>query len=163
MPLVDSLWTNLISDGAGTGQTGPDRAGKQPAQSRECGPSHLTFASWFGFLPFSSLQFHKRQEKDFLDQKKEKEETLLLEMVSGSTPLLCWTSPIPLTSYDHLTSQEHLERQQNDQKMNSKKHADRKRELTPRFPSSLLNERLYKQTRRKRVCPKLCVFDRKRQ
>uniref|UniRef100_H3CGT9 Protein phosphatase 4, regulatory subunit 4 n=1 Tax=Tetraodon nigroviridis TaxID=99883 RepID=H3CGT9_TETNG len=46
--------------------------------------------------------FHKRQEKDLLDQKKEKEETLLLEM-------------------------EHLERQQNDEKMNSKKHADRKR------------------------------------
>lgn len=37
---------------------------------------------------FKSLQFHKRQEKDLLDQKKEKEETLLLEMVSGIfTPL----------------------------------------------------------------------------
>ncbi|XP_011610127.2 serine/threonine-protein phosphatase 4 regulatory subunit 4 isoform X1 [Takifugu rubripes] len=46
--------------------------------------------------------FHKRQEKDLLDQKKEKEETLLLEM-------------------------EHLERQQSDEKMNSKKLADRKR------------------------------------
>lgn len=30
----------------------------------------------------TSLQFHKRQEKDLLDQKKETEETLLLEMVS---------------------------------------------------------------------------------
>lgn len=39
----------------------------------------------FHFISFNlstSLQFHKRQEKDLLDQKKEKEETLLLEMVS---------------------------------------------------------------------------------
>ncbi|XP_041660367.1 serine/threonine-protein phosphatase 4 regulatory subunit 4 isoform X2 [Cheilinus undulatus] len=44
--------------------------------------------------------FHKRQERDVLDQKKEKEETLLLEM---------------------------LERQQNDGKLNSEKHPERKR------------------------------------
>lgn len=44
--------------------------------------------------------FHKRQEKDLLDQKKEKEETLLLEM---------------------------LERQQSDGKLNSEKHTERKR------------------------------------
>ncbi|XP_059212073.1 serine/threonine-protein phosphatase 4 regulatory subunit 4 isoform X2 [Centropristis striata] len=44
--------------------------------------------------------FHKRQERDLLDQKKEKEETLLLEM---------------------------LERQQNDGKINSEKHTERKR------------------------------------
>lgn len=31
---------------------------------------------------FICCQFHKRQERDLLDQKKEKEETLLLEMVS---------------------------------------------------------------------------------
>lgn len=30
----------------------------------------------------STCQFQKRQERDLLDQKKEKEETLLLEMVS---------------------------------------------------------------------------------
>lgn len=29
-----------------------------------------------------AIQFHKTQERDLLDQKKEKEETLLLEMVS---------------------------------------------------------------------------------
>ncbi|KAM9339707.1 serine/threonine-protein phosphatase 4 regulatory subunit 4 [Symphorus nematophorus] len=46
--------------------------------------------------------FHKRQERDLLDQKKEKEETLLLEM-------------------------EQLERQQIDGKLNSEKHAERKR------------------------------------
>ncbi|XP_062270935.1 serine/threonine-protein phosphatase 4 regulatory subunit 4 [Scomber scombrus] len=46
--------------------------------------------------------FHKRQEKDLLDQKKEKEETLLLEM-------------------------EQLERQQSDGKLVSDKHTDRKR------------------------------------
>ncbi|KAM6992080.1 serine/threonine-protein phosphatase 4 regulatory subunit 4 isoform 4-T4 [Tautogolabrus adspersus] len=45
-------------------------------------------------------KFHKRQEKDLLDQKKEKEETLLLEM---------------------------LERQQTDGKLNSDKHTERKR------------------------------------
>ncbi|XP_034555251.1 serine/threonine-protein phosphatase 4 regulatory subunit 4 isoform X2 [Notolabrus celidotus] len=44
--------------------------------------------------------FHKRQERDLLDQKKEKEETLLLEM---------------------------LERQQADGKLNSEKHTERKR------------------------------------
>ncbi|XP_076611763.1 serine/threonine-protein phosphatase 4 regulatory subunit 4 isoform X2 [Chaetodon auriga] len=44
--------------------------------------------------------FHKRQERDLLDQKKEKEETLLLEM---------------------------LERQQSEGKLNSEKHAERKR------------------------------------
>ncbi|XP_019122257.1 serine/threonine-protein phosphatase 4 regulatory subunit 4 isoform X2 [Larimichthys crocea] len=44
--------------------------------------------------------FHKRQERDLLDQKKEKEETLLLEM---------------------------LERQQTDGKLNSEKHTERKR------------------------------------
>ncbi|XP_069581184.1 serine/threonine-protein phosphatase 4 regulatory subunit 4 isoform X2 [Brachyistius frenatus] len=47
-----------------------------------------------------SEPFHKRQERDLLDQKKEKEETLLLEM---------------------------LERQQNDGKLNSDKHTERKR------------------------------------
>ncbi|XP_053193278.1 serine/threonine-protein phosphatase 4 regulatory subunit 4 [Scomber japonicus] len=46
--------------------------------------------------------FHKRQEKDLLDQKKEKEETLLLEM-------------------------EQLERQQSDGKLVSDKHTERKR------------------------------------
>ncbi|KAM9840447.1 serine/threonine-protein phosphatase 4 regulatory subunit 4 [Aulostomus maculatus] len=46
--------------------------------------------------------FHKRHEKDLLDQKKEKEETLLLEM-------------------------EQLERQQSEGKLNSEKHAERKR------------------------------------
>ncbi|XP_074470951.1 serine/threonine-protein phosphatase 4 regulatory subunit 4 isoform X1 [Sebastes fasciatus] len=46
--------------------------------------------------------FHKRQERDLLDQKKEKEETLLLEM-------------------------EQLERQQSDGKLNSEKHTERKR------------------------------------
>ncbi|XP_068198530.1 serine/threonine-protein phosphatase 4 regulatory subunit 4 [Antennarius striatus] len=46
--------------------------------------------------------FHKRQERDLLDQKKEKEETLLLEM-------------------------EHLERQQNEDKLISEKHTERKR------------------------------------
>ncbi|TKS65102.1 Serine/threonine-protein phosphatase 4 regulatory subunit 4 [Collichthys lucidus] len=46
--------------------------------------------------------FHKRQERDLLDQKKEKEETLLLEM-------------------------EQLERQQTDGKLNSEKHTERKR------------------------------------
>ncbi|XP_044024702.1 serine/threonine-protein phosphatase 4 regulatory subunit 4 isoform X2 [Siniperca chuatsi] len=46
--------------------------------------------------------FHKRQEKDLLDQKKEKEETLLLEM-------------------------EQLERQQSEGKLNSEKHTERKR------------------------------------
>ncbi|XP_068565302.1 serine/threonine-protein phosphatase 4 regulatory subunit 4 isoform X2 [Cebidichthys violaceus] len=44
--------------------------------------------------------FHKRQERDLLDQKKEKEENLLLEM---------------------------LERQQSEGKLNSEKHAERKR------------------------------------
>ncbi|XP_051265002.1 serine/threonine-protein phosphatase 4 regulatory subunit 4 isoform X2 [Dicentrarchus labrax] len=44
--------------------------------------------------------FHKRQERDLLDQKKEKEETLLLEM---------------------------LERQQSEGKLNSEKHIERKR------------------------------------
>ncbi|XP_040920106.1 serine/threonine-protein phosphatase 4 regulatory subunit 4 isoform X3 [Toxotes jaculatrix] len=44
--------------------------------------------------------FHKRQERDLLDQKKEKEETLLLEM---------------------------LERQQTEGKLNSEKHTERKR------------------------------------
>uniref|UniRef100_A0A3Q3XC71 Uncharacterized protein n=1 Tax=Mola mola TaxID=94237 RepID=A0A3Q3XC71_MOLML len=48
--------------------------------------------------------FHKRQERDLLDQKKEKEETLLLEM------------------------QEHLERQQSDDRLNSEKHSERKRD-----------------------------------
>ncbi|CAI5684922.1 unnamed protein product [Oreochromis niloticus] len=47
-----------------------------------------------------SEPFHKRQERDLLDQKKEKEETLLLEM---------------------------LERQQNEGKLNSDKHPERKR------------------------------------
>ncbi|XP_041831405.1 serine/threonine-protein phosphatase 4 regulatory subunit 4 isoform X2 [Melanotaenia boesemani] len=47
-----------------------------------------------------SEPFQKRQERDLLDQKKEKEETLLLEM---------------------------LERQQNDGKLNSEKHTERKR------------------------------------
>uniref|UniRef100_UPI0037E769D2 serine/threonine-protein phosphatase 4 regulatory subunit 4 isoform X2 n=1 Tax=Semicossyphus pulcher TaxID=241346 RepID=UPI0037E769D2 len=46
--------------------------------------------------------FHKRQERDLLDQKKEKEETLLQEM-------------------------EQLERQQSDGKVNSEKHTERKR------------------------------------
>ncbi|KAM7396058.1 hypothetical protein PAMA_007369 [Pampus argenteus] len=46
-------------------------------------------------------QFNKWQERDLLDQKKEKEETLLLEM-------------------------EQLERQQSDGKLNSEKHTDRK-------------------------------------
>uniref|UniRef100_A0AAX7W350 Protein phosphatase 4, regulatory subunit 4 n=1 Tax=Astatotilapia calliptera TaxID=8154 RepID=A0AAX7W350_ASTCA len=46
-----------------------------------------------------SEPFHKRQERDLLDQKKEKEETLLLEM---------------------------LERQQNEGKLNSDKHPERK-------------------------------------
>ncbi|XP_018542327.1 serine/threonine-protein phosphatase 4 regulatory subunit 4 isoform X1 [Lates calcarifer] len=46
--------------------------------------------------------FHKRQERDLLDQKKEKEETLLLEM-------------------------EQLERQQSEGKPNSEKHPERKR------------------------------------
>ncbi|XP_035850900.1 serine/threonine-protein phosphatase 4 regulatory subunit 4 isoform X3 [Sander lucioperca] len=46
--------------------------------------------------------FHKRQERDLLDQKKEKEETLLLEM-------------------------EQLERQQTEGKLNSEKHTERKR------------------------------------
>lgn len=49
-----------------------------------------------------SEPFHKRQERDLLDQKKEKEETLLLEM-------------------------EQLERQQNGGKLNSDKHPERKR------------------------------------
>ncbi|XP_061602857.1 serine/threonine-protein phosphatase 4 regulatory subunit 4 [Cololabis saira] len=49
-----------------------------------------------------SQPFHKSQERDLLDQKKEKEETLLLEM-------------------------EHLERQQADGKPNSEKHTQRKR------------------------------------
>ncbi|XP_068454819.1 serine/threonine-protein phosphatase 4 regulatory subunit 4 [Clinocottus analis] len=49
-----------------------------------------------------SQQFHKRQERDLLDQKKEKEENLLLEM-------------------------EQLERQQSEGKLNSDKHAERKR------------------------------------
>lgn len=76
-----------------------------------------------------SLQFHKRQERDLLDQKKEKEETLLLEMVS-------------LNLRDHLHSkllsvlfkrsllfrQEQLERQQSEGKLNSEKHTERKRE-----------------------------------
>ncbi|KAM8831694.1 serine/threonine-protein phosphatase 4 regulatory subunit 4 isoform 2-T2 [Spinachia spinachia] len=47
-----------------------------------------------------SLQFNKRQERDLLDQKKEKEENLLLEM---------------------------LERQQTEGKLNSEKHMERKR------------------------------------
>uniref|UniRef100_I3IUL4 Protein phosphatase 4 regulatory subunit 4 n=1 Tax=Oreochromis niloticus TaxID=8128 RepID=I3IUL4_ORENI len=51
-----------------------------------------------------SEPFHKRQERDLLDQKKEKEETLLLEM-------------------------EQLERQQNEGKLNSDKHPERKSEL----------------------------------
>uniref|UniRef100_A0A3B5ADK6 Protein phosphatase 4 regulatory subunit 4 n=1 Tax=Stegastes partitus TaxID=144197 RepID=A0A3B5ADK6_9TELE len=55
-------------------------------------------------LDLSEPQFHKRQERDLLDQKKEKEETLLLEI-------------------------EQLERQQNDGKLNSDKHTERKREL----------------------------------
>ncbi|KAL6095417.1 ppp4r4 [Pungitius sinensis] len=46
--------------------------------------------------------FHKRHERDLLDQKKEKEENLLLEM-------------------------EHLERQQTEEKLNSEKHMERKR------------------------------------
>ncbi|XP_075872618.1 serine/threonine-protein phosphatase 4 regulatory subunit 4 isoform X2 [Nelusetta ayraudi] len=46
--------------------------------------------------------FHKRQERDLLDQKKEKEENLLLEM-------------------------ELLERQQMDEKINADKHLERKR------------------------------------
>uniref|UniRef100_A0A3B5AM07 Protein phosphatase 4 regulatory subunit 4 n=1 Tax=Stegastes partitus TaxID=144197 RepID=A0A3B5AM07_9TELE len=50
-----------------------------------------------------SEPFHKRQERDLLDQKKEKEETLLLEI-------------------------EQLERQQNDGKLNSDKHTERKRD-----------------------------------
>uniref|UniRef100_A0A3Q4G488 Protein phosphatase 4, regulatory subunit 4 n=1 Tax=Neolamprologus brichardi TaxID=32507 RepID=A0A3Q4G488_NEOBR len=50
------------------------------------------------------IQFHKRQERDLLDQKKEKEETLLLEM-------------------------EQLERQQNEGKLNSDKHPERKSKL----------------------------------
>uniref|UniRef100_A0A3Q0TA55 Protein phosphatase 4 regulatory subunit 4 n=1 Tax=Amphilophus citrinellus TaxID=61819 RepID=A0A3Q0TA55_AMPCI len=50
-----------------------------------------------------SEPFHKRQERDLLDQKKEKEETLLLEM-------------------------EQLERQQNEGKPNSDKHTERKKE-----------------------------------
>uniref|UniRef100_A0A3B4WA86 Protein phosphatase 4 regulatory subunit 4 n=1 Tax=Seriola lalandi dorsalis TaxID=1841481 RepID=A0A3B4WA86_SERLL len=48
--------------------------------------------------------FHKRQERDLLDQKKEKEETLLLEM-------------------------EQLERQQSEGKLNSEKHTERKKEM----------------------------------
>ncbi|XP_047429568.1 serine/threonine-protein phosphatase 4 regulatory subunit 4 isoform X2 [Mugil cephalus] len=48
-----------------------------------------------------SEPFHKRQEKDLLDQKKEKEETLLLEM---------------------------LERQQSDAKLNSDKHERKRRD-----------------------------------
>ncbi|KAF3703294.1 Serine/threonine-protein phosphatase 4 regulatory subunit 4 [Channa argus] len=50
----------------------------------------------------TSCQFQKRQERDLLDQKKEKEETLLLEM-------------------------EQLERQQIEGKPNSEKHIERKR------------------------------------
>ncbi|XP_034382888.1 serine/threonine-protein phosphatase 4 regulatory subunit 4 isoform X1 [Cyclopterus lumpus] len=49
-----------------------------------------------------SWQFHKRQERDLLDQKKEKEENLLLEM-------------------------QQLERQQSEGKLNSDKHTERKR------------------------------------
>lgn len=76
-------------------------------------------------LILSSLQFHKRQEKDLLDQKKEKEEALLLEMVSD-----VFTLPEPpLDCSHHLCYQEHLERQQTDEKMSSKKVSDRKREL----------------------------------
>ncbi|MEQ2276170.1 hypothetical protein XENORESO_014834, partial [Xenotaenia resolanae] len=51
-----------------------------------------------------SEPFHMRHEWDLLDQKKEKEEMLLLEM-------------------------EQLERQQNDGKLGSDKHVERKREL----------------------------------
>uniref|UniRef100_A0A3B5KTD8 Uncharacterized protein n=1 Tax=Xiphophorus couchianus TaxID=32473 RepID=A0A3B5KTD8_9TELE len=59
-----------------------------------------------------SEPFHKRHEWDLLDQKKEKEEMLLLEM-------------------------EQLERQQSDGKLNSDKHEERKRELNLHlFPES---------------------------
>ncbi|XP_066532509.1 serine/threonine-protein phosphatase 4 regulatory subunit 4 isoform X2 [Hoplias malabaricus] len=51
---------------------------------------------------FSLLQYHKRHERDLLDQKKEKEETLLLEM-------------------------ELLERQQNEAKLAGEKHTEKKR------------------------------------
>uniref|UniRef100_A0A4W4FLF2 Protein phosphatase 4, regulatory subunit 4 n=1 Tax=Electrophorus electricus TaxID=8005 RepID=A0A4W4FLF2_ELEEL len=52
--------------------------------------------------PFSLMQYHKRHERDLLDQKKEKEENLLLEM-------------------------ELLERQQSEAKLAGEKHADKKR------------------------------------
>ncbi|XP_017548097.1 serine/threonine-protein phosphatase 4 regulatory subunit 4 isoform X2 [Pygocentrus nattereri] len=51
---------------------------------------------------FSLLQYHKRHERDLLDQKKEKEETLLLEM-------------------------ELLERQQSEAKLVGEKHTEKKR------------------------------------
>lgn len=46
----------------------------------------ITVARCFDFCSVTSTccQFQKRQERDLLDQKKEKEETLLLEMVSLS-------------------------------------------------------------------------------
>lgn len=71
------------------------------------------------------LQFHKRQERDLLDQKKEKEENLLLEMVS----LVCPHRPVRVPSLTHVPPlQELLERQQMDEKINADKHLERKRE-----------------------------------
>lgn len=50
-----------------------------------------------------SWQFHKRQERDLLDQKKEKEENLLLEMVS--LKLIIWRlNPVPLFITSPLSS-----------------------------------------------------------
>lgn len=119
------------------------------------------------FHPFSFFfffKFHKRQEKDLLDQKKEKEETLLLEMVSVTLHLHSAETPPFFSGQHHLCAQEHLERQQNDEKMNSKKHADRKRELTSPFLSSLFNEEFVKKKNEKeKFSITMCVFDRKRQ
>lgn len=73
-------------------------------------------------------QFHKRQERDLLDQKKEKEETLLLEMVS-LRPATRLQPELPCFVIKmSLCCQEQLERQQNEGKLNSDKHPERKSE-----------------------------------
>uniref|UniRef100_A0A673AG79 Protein phosphatase 4, regulatory subunit 4 n=1 Tax=Sphaeramia orbicularis TaxID=375764 RepID=A0A673AG79_9TELE len=73
------------------------------------------------------VQFQKRQEKDLLDQKKEKEETLLLEMVRFSITHYCYIQIVQTVSLMFLCRQEQLERQQTEAKTNDKLN-ERKRE-----------------------------------
>lgn len=89
-------------------------------------------------------QYHKRHERDLLDQKKEKEETLLMEMVRDQNKGQIQSGPgyrevlaVGSSRVFLCNPQELLERQQSEAKLSGEKHGEKKSKEQSSSPNTV--------------------------